>query len=161
MEQQIQQEHTNMPRAHLLHSVLAHSYSFYFLGFLTGIILDFFFPVKVFNNPIYPILGIILIVLATVLIFWAQNISRKIKVNEDFNKETFFKGPYKFSRTPTHAGIAILMIGFGLLTNGDFVIILTLISAIVTRLVFVRRHESIFEKRHGEHYVAYKNKVKF
>lgn len=161
MEQSTTNSNSSIPRAHLLHSILAHSYSFYFLGFLMGIILDFFFPFGIFNTYFYHILGFVFILLSTLFIFWAQYTSRNIKVGENFTKETFLRGPYKFSRTPTHGGIAFLMIGFGLLTNATFVIIFTLISAIVTRLIFLPKHEIIFEKRHGEHYSAYKNKVKF
>ena len=65
-----------------VHIVLAHSYSVYFLLFLAGVFLDLIFNLKIFNFPFMMPLGVVLILLATLLIFWAQRTSRNL------NKET-------------------------------------------------------------------------
>src|SRR3989344_3474501 len=79
---------------HTVHHVLAHSYSFYFFAFLLGVFLDLFFPIRVFSNSFMVPLGIIFLVLASILILWAQKTSRDFRKEENIKKETFCRGPY-------------------------------------------------------------------
>ncbi|MFN4181420.1 MAG: methyltransferase, partial [Candidatus Paceibacteria bacterium] len=76
-------------------------------------------------------------------------------------KEHFYKGPYRYTRTPTHWGLFLLVLGFGLMINAFFITLLTIISFMVTKLVFIKDQENILEQRYGDAYRAYKNKVRF
>lgn len=143
-----------------VHRILAHSYSFYFFMFLLGVSLDSIFPLKILNNRITIPAGLLLLLLATVLIFWAQKTSRNLK-KENLNKEMFSKGPYAITRSPTHWGLFMLMLGFGFTINAIFLVISSLLSLLVTRLVFLRKEEIILEKKYGAPYLEYKKTVKF
>jgi protein-S-isoprenylcysteine O-methyltransferase Ste14 len=141
------------------HVVLAYSYSVYFVLFLVGVFLDLIFNIKIFNFSLMVPVGIALILLATLLIFWAQRTSRNLE-KETLTKESFCKGPYRFTRSPTHWGLFFLMLGFGIIINAIFIIISTFISFILTKFIFLKREETILEKKYGTPYLEYKQSVK-
>lgn len=148
------------PKHRTVHHVLARSYIFYFLVLIVGIFLDFKYPIKIFeNNEVAPF-GMIVILFATILIFWAQHTSRNLE-REKLTKESFCKGPYCYTRTPTHFGLLLLIMGFGIAINAFFVFIFTLFSFIFTRLIFVRNEEKLLVEKYGEPYKEYKKSVKF
>ncbi len=142
------------------HLALAHSYSIYFFSFLFGIILDFIFPFNLMDIPFAFYIGIIFIIVGPAIIFWAQSTSRNLKIDDHVTKHTFQKGPYRFSRLPTNFGLAILILGFGVLMNAFFVVVFTLLSLIVTKFTFLRREEDILEKKYGAPYLEYKKSVR-
>lgn len=144
-----------------VHHILAHSYSFYFLLFLFGFFLDLIFPIKIFHSSAMIQTGFLFLVLASALIIWAQNTSRVLDKTNGVKKETFCKGPYCYTRSPTHWGLFFLMLGFGILINAFFVVVLTFVAFIVTKFVFLRREESILAKKYGAPYLEYKKLVKF
>jgi|SRR3989344_868420 len=146
---------------HTVHHVLAHSYSFYFLFLLLGVFLDLFFPIRIFNNSIMVPVGVLLLIMASLLILWAQKTSRDFRKEENINKETFCRGPYCYTRSPTHWGLFLLMLGFGVVINAVFIILFTIISFIVTKLVFLKKEESILADKYGTPYLEYKKSVKF
>ncbi len=143
-----------------VHIVLAHSYSVYFLLFLAGVFLDLIFNLKIFNFPFMMPLGVVLILLATLLIFWAQRTSRNLN-KETLTPETFMKGPYRYSRSPTHWGLFFLMLGFGLLNGAIFIVIFAFIAFFLTKLVYLKKEEAILLKKYGAPYSEYKQIVKF
>jgi protein-S-isoprenylcysteine O-methyltransferase Ste14 len=143
-----------------VHIILAHSYSVYLSFFLIGVFLDLIFNLKILNVTFVMPLGVILIVLASLLIFWAQKTSRNFK-KETLTKETFSKGPYRFSRSPTHWGLFFLTLGFGLVINAVFIVIFSIFSFILTKLIYLKKEEKILEKKYGEPYREYKKSVRF
>ena len=142
-----------------VHHILAHSYSFYFLLFIIGVFLDLIFNVQFFESPVLLPVGFVLLVLASLLIFWAQKSSHKLKI-ENLSKETFCRGPYCYTRSPTHWGLFLLMLSFGFITNAFFVIVFTVVSFFITKFVFVKKQESILEEKYGEAYKEYKKSVR-
>ena len=146
-----------------VHTVLAQSYAFFLVAFLGGLFLDFVFPVGGLEKSNENFLGLLIIIFGSILIFSAQKASRDFKKNKTVNltKENFLKGPYKFTRTPTHWGLFFLTLGFGLMVNAFFVIIFTILSFFVTKLVFLKKEEEILVEKYGEPYVEYKKIVRF
>ncbi len=163
-EPNIQYESSFPGRTSGVHHVLARSYVVYFLLFLTGICLDILFKPDIFwkqgSNFNYSFVGIILLVLASLLIFWSQRTSRNLD-KEKITKESFCKGPYCFTRSPTHWGLFILMLGFGILVNALFVIITTIISFILTKTIFLKKQEHMLSQKYGAPYIEYKKSVRF
>jgi protein-S-isoprenylcysteine O-methyltransferase Ste14 len=142
-----------------VHRVLARSYSVYFILFLAGVVFDIVFQIRIFSNPRIQIIGAIFLALSTLLIFWAQNTSRNLDTNH-LTKETFCRGPYCFTRSPTHWGLFILMLGFGIIANALFVVIFTVISFIITKTVFLKKEEEILADKYGAPYREYKQAVR-
>ena len=148
-----------MLRCNIVHRVLAHSYFVYFLFLLLGVALDVIYHIHVFEDSFTIPAGIILLVLATILIMWAQNTSRNLP-KENITKETFLHGPYCYTRSPTHYGLFLLMLGFGFVANAFFVIMFTIISLFVTKFFFLKKQEDLLEEKYGEPYREYKEIVK-
>ncbi len=142
-----------------VHHILVHSYGMYFALFLIGVALDIALKLKIFATSVMVPTGLGLLSLATLIIFWAQKTSRNLN-KENITKETFCKGPYCYVRSPTHWGLFLLMLGFGVIANAIFVILTTLISFLVSRFVFLNQEEIILEKKYGEPYLEYKKQVK-
>ena len=134
---------------------------FYFVLFLFGVLLDFIFKVEIFSGPILAPIGTFFLVLATVIIFWAQKTGYELKKVPEPTTEHFHLGPYRYTRMPTHWGLFFLMLGFGFIANAFFVVATTLISFIVTKFVFVEKQENILGDKYGQPYLEYKKKVKF
>ncbi len=153
----------NSDQAHFnkknVHKVLAHSYTMYFILFLVGVILDMIFRFKIFTSSFMLPVGFSVLIFATSLILWAQMTSRNLKT-ENVSKETFCKGPYCYTRSPTHWGLFFLMLGFGIIANAFFVILTTLFSFFISRFIFLEKEEKILTDKYGTPYLEYKKSVK-
>lgn len=150
---------TANPRQYRVHKILAHSYSMYFVLFLIGVCFDIIFKFKIFTSSTMVPVGLIFLILASFLILWAQKTSRNLNT-ENLSKESFCKGPYCYTRSPTHWGLFLLMLGFGIMTNALFVILSTLVSFIISRFVFLEKQENILASKYGTPYLEYKKSVK-
>lgn len=142
------------------HRVLANSYISYFIAFILGLGVHLFYPISIYKHEVVSYLGFVFIVLATLLIFWAQNTSRNLDVF-NLNINIFRKGPYYFTRMPTHLGLFLLIIGFGLVINSFFVVLFTFIYFVLGKFSFIKKQEAILLKKYGEHYLEYKKIVRF
>lgn len=142
-----------------VHGVLANSYSLYFILFLMGIFFDIICPIKILQYSFSPSFGLLFIIIGSGLIYWAQKTSRNLK-KEEITKDTFYKGPYRFSRSPTHWGLFFLMAGFGIMVNAFFVILFVFVAFFISKLIFLRKEEIILVKKYGEPYLKYKKSVR-
>ncbi|MFA6300905.1 MAG: methyltransferase [Candidatus Paceibacterota bacterium] len=143
-----------------IHKVLAHSYSVYFTFFLGGIFLDLIFNFKVSSSPLMVPVGVFFLISGSLLVFWAQKTSRNLN-KENLTKENFYRGPYKYTRGPTHWGLFLLMLGFGLIMNTFFVILFSFISFVFAKYTFLNKQEKLLEAKYGVPYREYKKIVKF
>jgi protein-S-isoprenylcysteine O-methyltransferase Ste14 len=143
-----------------VHKILAHSYSTHLFLFLIGVIFDIIFQYKIFNNFLLMPIGALFLMFGTVLILWAQGTSRHLNT-ENISKETFCHGPYRFTRTPTNFGLFFLVLGFGIVANALFVILSSLVSFLIAKLVFLEKEEKVLAEKYGAPYLEYKKSVKF
>lgn len=144
----------------MIHFVLSHSYSVFLVAVVLGLIFDVVFPFSFFENPIFKYGGVVLIALGSVLIYWSQWSSAQTAKKQIVESErNFAHGPYKYSRNPTHIGISIMTLGLGFILNSVFSIIFVVIASVVTKSIFLRKEESLLEKKYGEVYRTYKEKV--
>ncbi len=152
----------NIQKPGVIHRTLAYSYFAYFIVLVFGVLLDCFFPVRVFHTDIMVAIGFILLILSTLLIIWAQKTSRELlhKEKDDVTQEHFCRGPYCYTRTPTHWGLLFLALGFGFIANAFFVIVLTIISFLLSKLTFIKKQERLLEEKFGTPYIEYKKSVK-
>lgn len=145
-----------------VHHTLAHSYYSYFIFFLLGITLDLLYPVRISIHPVViSSIGILIIVISSFLIFWAQRTSHKLNVKDEITVETFCKGPYCYTRTPTNFGLFFLVLGFAFVINAFFLVIFTIVAFILAKLFFLKKQEAILEEKYGSPYIEYKKKVRF
>lgn len=150
----------------MIHFIISKSYFVFLIALFLGVFFDMFFHFNFLNFYIYELIGIILMILGTILSYWAQKSSRKAKreyknnilENKIFN---FSHGPYKYIRNPSYLGIAVVCVGFGFLINSVFSILFSLLAYFFIRIVYVSHEEKILENKHGESYISYKkNKIR-
>lgn len=143
-----------------IHHTLAHSYFIYFLFLVLGVVLDFLFPLRVFKSTFAISFGLLFLALATALIFWAQRANRNLHKQEALTKEAFLCGPYCYTRTPTHWGLFVLTLGFGIVVNAFFVVLTTILSFLLTKFIFLRKYEDLLKEKYGDSYLEYMREVK-
>jgi protein-S-isoprenylcysteine O-methyltransferase Ste14 len=69
-------------------------------------------------------------------------------------------GPYALTRNPIYAGLSFLYVGFAIMFNYTWpLIVLPLVWAALFYLV-IRREEQYLERRFGEEYAAYRSRVR-
>lgn len=145
---------------HAIHKVLADSYAVHFVLFLVGVVLDLIFNFQFFNSTKVAPVGILFLVFGTFLVFWAQKTSRNLK-KENINKDTFCRGPYCYTRTPTNFGLLFLVLGFGLIINAFFVVLSAFTSFLISKFMFLNKQEKMLALKYGKPYLEYKKTVKF
>lgn len=152
----------NGKRSPGVHFLLSHSYLVFLFSVILGVIFDIFAPFNLFLNVPSQSIGVGLIFLGSIIVYWAQTTSGNYKENEPKfkNKSFFYRGPYKFTRNPTHFGLLIMTLGLALLINSFFSIVFTIIAHVLTKIFFVKKQEKILEKKYGDLYLDYKKKVK-
>lgn len=146
----------------VIHVVLGHSYLFYFAGLLVALLFDTFTHFPITNTHTDNQLGIVLLVVGTMLIYWAQKTTRTgHHRKEDLPYTRFARGPYKVTRSPTHMGIGIMLLGLALIFNSLALLVSTVICFFITRYIFIRKEETLLVDRYGDDYRAYQKKVRF
>lgn len=153
------EEKINNSKSKTVHFILLHSYSVFLFAIILGLFLDPILKKKLFSDDIYQTVGFIIIVIGSILILWAQN-TTGINKKVDDARSYFNRGPYKYIRSPTHLGLFIMTLGFSLVINSFFSLILTFMAYIFTKFLFVKKQEQILERKYGEIYTDYKKKTK-
>ena len=146
-----------------VHKILAHSYTVYFVLFLVGVCLDLIFNFEIFADSVVVLAGFFFLVLATIIILWAQKTGRDLRKAGkagEIKTEHFRRGPYVYTRSPTHWGLFFLTLGFGLIANAVFVVLSTLISLLISRSIFLKKQENVLAEKYGDPYLEYKKSVK-
>ena len=151
---------TDNKHKHNVHKVLAHSYTTYFVLLLIGVCLDLIFDYEIFSNPVMIPIGFLFLILATIIILWAQKTGRDLRKVEEVKAEHFCRGPYCYTRIPTQWGLFFLILGFGIITNSFFVVLSTVLSLFIFKFIFIGKHDRILIKKYGAAYMEYKKSVK-
>jgi len=152
----------NSYRYSRVHYILSHSYSVYLFAVVLGVIFDTIIPIDSFNGIAYKYTGLVMIVVGSLLIYWAQSTSSvtKQEMETEGKVRDFARGPYKYSRNPTHIGLAVMTVGLGLLINSLFSVIFIVLAFVITKSIFIKQEEMILEEKYGQAYCDYKNKVR-
>ncbi|MEZ4210805.1 MAG: methyltransferase [Candidatus Paceibacterota bacterium] len=142
----------------------SYSISVFALGLFVGVLLDIFFPMRFMAEPLNQYIGLALVVMATLVIYYAEKhgeeYSNKRKSNSISSSNELLNGPYKYTRNPKYLGLSFLLIGLGLILNTPFIIGTSIVSGIIVNIYFIAREEALLEERHGEIYKEYKSKVR-
>ena len=140
--------------------ILSNSFLFYFALFFIGILIDFRFPTQLFENAYFSYLGFLLIVAGSILIFWLKINSKKTK-KEALEKGNFKQGIYKYTSIPNHWGVFLLILGFGILINAFFMVLITAFVFIATLPFFLMMQKNVLTEKYGDQYKEYKKTVRF
>ncbi|SES97987.1 Phospholipid methyltransferase [Natronincola peptidivorans] len=70
------------------------------------------------------------------------------------------EGIYKISRNPMYLGLGLILIGIGTITGNSAAFAISIAFFTITDQWYIRYEEGILEKKFGEDYITYKNKVR-
>lgn len=152
----------NSHRKGRVHFILLHSYFIFLFAVILGAFLDPLINKKIFSNSVYQTIGFLMLIVGSILIYWAQKTSSNYKqrANKDDARSYFEFGPYRYMRSPTHLGLFIVTLGFSLIINSFFGIVLIIIAYAIAKLFFLRKEEKLLEIKYGQVYIDYKKKVR-
>ena len=150
--------HTKKPMN--IHLILSRSYSVYFFAFVISLVLDVVLNMDVqLGGLMLANIGLILIILSTFLMYWAQSVNKKAHYLPDGSKD-FTAGPYKYSRNPTQMGLFILVLGAGFMMNSYIIVIASVLALTFSTLYIIPMEESRHIRKHGQVYLDYMKKVR-
>ena len=69
-------------------------------------------------------------------------------------------GPYRFSRNPLYLTLAMLQVGIGLALGFAWIVVMVVPAVLLTRFGVIAREERYLERKFGEEYLSYKNRVR-
>lgn len=158
MEEKSTKKETN------IHGVLARSYNVFFLAFILGVVLSQAFIVPIYKESLLYV-GVFFIFVGSISIIWSQITSRKTKeerhsMNTETDTHIFKKGPYKFLKYPTQAGLTLLLFGYAFVENSLIILILGVIASFISFLYFVPQQEKYLKDKYGKSYERYKESMK-
>ncbi len=143
----------------IVHYILSHAYMMFFFAVIFGILFEKFTQLPPIAEE-FGSTGFLFMVLGSVIIYWAQSTSgKKTQQMPNFGIRDFALGPYKYSRNPTHIGLALLTFGFAIIMQSFLMIALLVIAYTVTKLIYIPKEEKLLEAKYGEQYLDYKKKV--
>lgn len=142
----------------------SYSISIFAGGLFVGVLLDIFFPMTIMAEPLNQIIGLVLIVVGTMVVYSAEKqggtYSYLRKTANTCHIDDLTRGPYKYTRNPKYLALSLLLVGLGIILNTVFIIITAIISGMIVHFYFLKKEEAILEERHGETYLEYKSKVR-
>lgn len=134
----------------------------YLTSIVAGIILNFIWNVKIFNNSkVYT--GIILILLAVFIFVNAFKSLGKAKTPIQPYKPTskiVKTGPYRLTRNPIYLSFALAQLGIALLLNNLWILIGLVPALLIVSYGVILREEKYLENKFGREYVDYKSSVR-
>jgi protein-S-isoprenylcysteine O-methyltransferase Ste14 len=135
----------------------------YGAAMVTGLLLEFGWPLPCLPRILAAPLGSVLVVVAVVVFSYAVRTFRAAGTPVPGNKPTTVlvrTGPYRFSRNPIYLAFAIFQLGIASWVNSVW-LIATLIAAVALMAsVVIPREERYLERRFGADYLDYKRSVR-
>ena len=109
-----------------------------------------------------PTIGKILLILAGRLVIAARLQMAKAGTSLNPGEPTraiVTSGPYRFTRNPVYVALCLANLGIGLILQDLAPILLTLALAIVLHFGVILREERYLERKFGDAYAAYRDRV--
>ena len=94
---------------------------------------------------------------------WSASLFRKrgTTIRPGFESSTLVTcGPFRVSRNPMYLGMALLLIGIGVLMGSVTPLLVVPVFVVLIHAMFVRMEERMLEAAFGDEYTAYKRRVR-
>lgn len=135
-----------------------------FLAFIiNGLVFQEVAPVFTHRLPelVAQTAGLLLIVFAAYLIWWAIREFRKgANAPDGWPRELVTNGPYRYSRNPMYLSAAILQLGLAIFLQNLWMVIMLIPAITLVTAYTVIPEERKLEERYGQDYRDYKQSVK-
>ncbi len=135
----------------------------YLVAILTGLALDWLWPLALLPQVLQYGLGGLLIGAAVALIVWALPHFHRLGTNVSVHQPStaiITTGPYRFSRNPLYVALALIQAGIGVAVDALWVVVLLSPALLVLRNGVIAREERYLERKLGQAYLDYKAAVR-
>ncbi|MEI6659808.1 MAG: isoprenylcysteine carboxylmethyltransferase family protein [bacterium] len=151
----------SLPNWGVVHFILSHSYTLFLLAVILGVVMDSLTSIALYQQVLFQYIGLFMLLTGPMLIYWAQYTSScsKTKMEKEKTERDFEAGPYKYTRNPTHLGLAVMTLGLAFIINSFFSVIFIIIASVISKLIFLPKEEAVLEARYGQPYRDYKKRV--
>jgi protein-S-isoprenylcysteine O-methyltransferase Ste14 len=105
----------------------------------------------------------VVFVLALALALWAIDIMTRAGTNVPTNRPTTAmveSGPYRFTRNPIYMGMFVGQIGLGIAFDNLWLLLTLVLFALVIRYGVVAREEAYLDRKFGDAYRRYRQRVR-
>ena len=136
------------------------------LAVVAGFALDWLVPMPFLpEEDDWPagLLGAVVFVLALALAIWAMDTMTRAGTNIPTNRPTTAiveSGPYRFTRNPIYVGMFGGLIGLGIAFDNPWPLLMLVPFALVIRYGVVAREEAYLERKFGDAYRRYRQRVR-
>ena len=134
------------------------------LAVITGFVLDWLEPLEFMPEDWSAgLLGAVVFVLALALAVWALDTMTRAGTNVPTNRPTTTiveGGPYRFTRNPIYMGMFGGLIGLGIAFDNFWLPLMLVPFALVIRYGVVAREEAYLERKFGDAYRRYRQRVR-
>jgi protein-S-isoprenylcysteine O-methyltransferase Ste14 len=134
------------------------------LAVITGFVLGWLEPLEfVPEDWSAGLLGAVVFVLALALAVWALDTMTRAGTNVPTNRPTTTiveGGPYRFTRNPIYMGMFGGLIGLGIAFDNLWLPLMLVPFALVIRYGVVAREEAYLERKFGDAYRRYRQRVR-
>ena len=136
------------------------------LAVVAGFALDWLVPMPFLpEEEDWPagLLGAVVFVLALALAIWAMDTMTRAGTNIPTNRPTTAiveSGPYRFTRNPIYVGMFGGLIGLGIAFDNPWPLLMLVPFALVIRYGVVAREEAYLERKFGDAYRRYRQRVR-
>jgi protein-S-isoprenylcysteine O-methyltransferase Ste14 len=132
-------------------------------AFVAILVLQWIWPLKVVRQPVAFSLGLVLSASALVIGAWGRRTMHGNGTNISPLKPAVSlvtTGPFRFSRNPLYVAITLLFVGFTLLLNSWWGVVLLAPVLAILHWGVVRREERYLQLKFGEQYTEYRSRVR-
>src|ERR671922_2035990 len=135
----------------------------YGAAMVTGLFLEFTWPLPFLPRLLAALLGSVLVVVAVVVFAYSIRTFQTAGTPVPGNKPTTVlvrTGPYRCSRNPIYLAFSLFQLGIASWANRAW-LLATLVGAVaLMHFVVIRREEQYLERRFGSEYLDYKASVR-
>jgi protein-S-isoprenylcysteine O-methyltransferase Ste14 len=120
-------------------------------------------PLPISPAPVRLWIGLGVIGLGGVLVFFALGEFRNCETSEDTNVPTtalVTRGPYRFSRNPMYVSLTLMLVGVGVAANSWWILLMVVPVLVVMHVGVIVREERYLEQKFGQLYRDYKASVR-
>lgn len=135
----------------------------YIAGFILGLAIHFFYPLKLLPESNKLWVAIPFMLMSLPIVIFAVLDLKTAETSMDVRTPTtsvVTTGIYKLSRNPMYLALLLLYSGIGFWINSFWILIMLVPVIILVNLGIIKREEEYLEQKFGDEYLQYKSKVR-
>jgi protein-S-isoprenylcysteine O-methyltransferase Ste14 len=136
--------------------------TYFFICLIISALLFYAVPLSQIIHYPFNLLGFLFFIVGAGLNIWTDQLLKKNKTTvRPFEKPAVLiqTGPFQLSRNPMYLGMALLLLGFGIILGSVTSFIGIILFVFAMESLFIPDEERILLEQFGEEYEAYKKKV--